>query len=60
MSIPISQCILPILPLGNHEFVFYTCNSISIFLNKFICAFLFFKIPHIRDMIFVFSMRQNP
>ena len=33
MSIPISQFIFPHpLPPGNHKFVFYICNSISVFL----------------------------
>ena len=30
MSIPISHFILPPLPPGNHKFVFYICNSISV------------------------------
>ena len=31
MSIPISQFIPPLpFPLGNHKFVFYSCDSISV------------------------------
>ena len=30
MSIPISQFVPPSLTPGNHKFVFYTCNSISV------------------------------
>ena len=35
---------LPILPTGNHKFVFYICDYFC-FVNMFICSF-FFLIPH--------------
>ena len=51
-------------PLGNHKFVFYICDSISVFVNKFICT-LFFRF-HIQTvpMIFLYltslSMTGHP
>ena len=50
MSIPISQFIPPQpFPLGNRKFVFYICDSISVFqISSFVP---FFKIPHISDFL---------
>ena len=53
MSIPISQFIPPSFPL-KHKFVFYICDSVSVFVNKFICTiFLDFTCKQYH-MIFVF------
>ena len=42
ISIPISQFIPSPLPPGSHKFVFYICDSISVFLkNKFIYLFIY-------------------
>ena len=52
MLIPISQFIPPSSFLSsNHKFVFSICDSILIFVNKFICAIFFFQIIHVSGII---------
>ena len=59
MSIPIFQFIshnpLPPVPTKIKMLIFYTCDSISFFVDEFICIFFFFfffKILHIRYLSF--------
>ena len=55
MSIPIFQFMfhtpLPPVPTKIKMLIFYTCDSISFFVDEFICIF-FFKILHIRYLSF--------
>ena len=55
MSIPISQFIsLPPSSPGNHKFVFYICDSISVFkISSFVLFFFRFK-NKLYQMAFVF------
>ena len=48
----ISNPNLPLSLLGNHEFVFYVCGSVStLFISSFVSYF--FKIPHISDITYL-------
>ena len=37
------------LPIGNHQFVLYICESVSVLLYSFVC--FIFRIPHTSDNI---------
>ena len=49
---PNSQFIRPLF--GNHKFVFYVCESVSVFVNKFICIIILDSPYKWYHVIFVF------